>query len=247
MREAGVRLARVLAETAKLVRPGTITKDIDDFALESILKEGARPAFLNYKPSGAKKAYPAASCISINEVVVHGIPGDTVIKEGDIVSIDLGLVYKGWYADSAVTVAAGKISKEAEKLISVTREALNLGIKAARPGNTFGDIGFAVESCAKKNGFSVIYSLTGHGIGRKLHEDPWVLNTGKRGEGEKLLSGMVMAIEPMISAGLGEIKQTRSDSYITRDGSLAAHFEHTIAIMENGPEILTVISGDVVL
>lgn len=240
MAEAGKRLGEILAVLAEEVRPGIETLHFDRRSFELIKKSGAEPAFLNYRPTGAKKAYPATVCISINDVIVHGVPSGYVIKDGDLVKLDLGLVWKGWYADAAITVCAGKNDPLKKKLIDATRKALELGIQVARSGNTLGDIGFAIAHHVRSLGFSVADGLTGHGIGKELHEDPYVYNVGKKCEGEKLKSGMVIAIEPMVVTGKSKIIQRPDDSYATADSSLAAHFEHTVAIVENGgPKILT--------
>jgi methionyl aminopeptidase len=239
MRESGHRLGRVLRAVAAEVKAGITTQSLDDMAHALIKAEGGTPAFLGYKPNGASKPYPAVSCISINSTVVHGVPGPYVIQDGDIVKVDLGLVYKGWYSDSAVTVAVGDIPADVKKMIATTEEALRAGINAARVGNTLGDIGYAIETVVTRAGFYVVDSLTGHGVGRKLHEEPWVYNSGERGKGEKLVEGMVIAIEPMVAMGGSEVDSPSDDSFVTSDGSLAAHFEHTIAILAGGPEVLT--------
>lgn len=239
MAEAGRRLAQVMAELKKLPRIGLTTNEIDREAKRLIEESGCKPAFLGYTPGGAGKPYPATICASINEGVVHGLPTDYALRDGDILKLDLGLIYQGLYSDMAITVGIGGISKNDQKLISVTREALMKGIAAAKSGNTLGDIGFAIETHVKTNSFSVVDALTGHGIGRELHEDPYVFNYGKLGSGKKLWPGMVLAIEPMVSAGGAKVKQLKDDSFITADKSNAAHFEHTIAITENGPKILT--------
>jgi len=239
MAEAGKRLAGVLDFLAKSVKAGMRTAELDEIAFNMIKEAGCRPAFLNYKPHGARKAYLATVCVSLNEVVVHGVPSDYIIKDGDIVKIDLGLIHKGLYADTAVTVGIGAIGIKNRKLIETTKRALELGIEEARPGNTLGDIGFAIERHVKANGFSVVELLTGHGIGRELHEDPYVYNFGKRGEGDELKAGMVIAIEPMVAAGKGRLKQLKDDSFAVADGSMTAHFEHTVAITEDGPRVLT--------
>lgn len=239
MAEAGRRLAYVLKELRKAVRPGIATNDLEKKARQLLKEVDAKSAFLNYRPYGALKPYPAALCVSVNDAVVHGLPSDYVIKGGDLVSIDMGLIHEGFYSDSAITVGAGPVSKDAARLIRATDEALSAGIKQAKPGNTLGDIGFAVSARVEKEGFAVVETLTGHGIGRELHEDPYVFNVGKKGEGEKLKPGMVIAIEPMVSMGSGRVKQLKDDSFATRDGSLAAHFEHTVAITKNGPRVLT--------
>lgn len=240
MREAGRKLGRVLARLEKMVRAGVTGLELDAAAANYIGEEGAKPAFLNYKPNGASKAYPATLCCSINDVIVHGVPSGYAVKDGDLVKLDLGLIHKGFYSDAAITVPVGKVSKRARELAEVARQALARAIAVAKPGNTLGDIGHAVESFVAEHRFSVVDALTGHGIGRKLHEDPWVMNKGIPGKGEPLVSGMVIAIEPMIAMGKPAVRQLKSDeSYATKDGSLSAHFEHTVAILENGPEILT--------
>jgi methionyl aminopeptidase len=239
MSESGKRLGEILALLAAEVRPGLETVYFDEKAFGLIKKSGAEPAFLHYKPTGAKKGYPATICVSVNDVIVHGVPSNYVIKDGDLVSLDLGLVWKGWYADAAVTVCVGKCDGQKKKLVDVTKKALELGIAAARPGNTIGDIGYAIEHYVRSQRLSIADGLTGHGIGRELHEEPYVYNVGKSSGGEKLRSGMVIAIEPMVVTGKSKIKQLPDDSYATADGSLAAHFEHTVAITENGPKILT--------
>lgn len=239
MAEGGRRLAEVLRTLQAEMRAGVTTKHLDHIAYQLIHKLGAKPAFLNYRPSGARRAYPYTLCASINDTVVHGQPSEYAIQEGDLVKLDLGLIYKGFYLDSAVTAAAGEVSREAKKLIAATREALEAGIAECYLGKTLGDIGCAIEKVAKKNKFSVAEGLIGHGIGRSLHEDPPVFNFGKRGDGEPLEDGMVIAIEPMVAAGGGATVTRKDDSFATRDGSLAAHFEHTVAITPAGPRILT--------
>jgi methionyl aminopeptidase len=240
MARGGKILANVLAALRKETKAGVVTKDLDTLARDLIVASGAKPAFLNYRPDGARAPYPWTLCVSLNDVVVHGQPSDYVIKDGDIVKLDLGLKYEKWYLDAAITVGVGKISKEAEKLIAATHDALAAGINAAKVGNTFGDLGYAIESVVRKHGFSVADNLIGHGIGRDLHEDPAVLNFGRKGDGEPIEEGMVIAVEPMVSAGGGAVKIRQADeSFATRDGSLAAHFEHTVAITSRGPRILT--------
>ncbi len=239
MAEAGKKLAHVLEALQVLVRVGVTTKYLDDASRALIKEEGAEPAFLNYRPAGSRKAYPFTLCASVNNTVVHGLPSNKSLKGGDLLKRDLGLKHKGFYVDSAITVGVGTISREASKLMAVTEEALAKGIKEARVGKTVGDIGHAIESCVKKNRFSIVQSLTGHGIGRNLHEDPYVLNFGRPGSGEELRLGMVIAIEPMVAAGSGESKQLTDESFVTKDGSLAAHFEHTVAITAEGSRVLT--------
>lgn len=239
MAEAGKKLARILDFLAKSTKVGIRTAELDNAAFKMIKEAGCEPAFLNYKPHGAKKAYQATVCVSINEVVVHGVPSDYVIKDGDVVKVDIGLIHKGFYSDAAVSVGIGAVGIKNRNLIETTKKALELGIKEAKPGNTLGDIGFVIEQHVKANGFSIVELLTGHGIGRELHEDPYVYNFGKRGEGYELKEGMVIAIEPMVAAGKGKLKQLKDDSFATVDGSFTAHFEHTVAITKNGPRILT--------
>jgi len=239
MSEAGKRLGEILALLAAEVRPGLETLYFDEKAFDLIKKSGAEPAFLNYRPTGAKKGYPATICVSVNDVIVHGTPSNYVVKDGDLVSLDLGLVWKRFYSDAAVSICAGKTDPLKKRLIETTREALKLGIGAAKPGSALGDIGYAIEHYVKSQGLSIAEGLTGHGIGRELHEEPYVYNFGKKGQGDKLKPGMVIAIEPMVVTGHPKIKQLQDDSYATADGSLAAHFEHTVAITENGPKILT--------
>jgi methionyl aminopeptidase len=244
MAEGGARLARVLRQLTAETRAGVTTRQLDRIAYELIHQAGGKPAFLNYRPSGARRPYPYTLCASVNDVVVHGQPSDCVIQDGDLVKIDLGLVYKKFYTDTAVTVAvgegAGAVSREAKRLIAATQEALAAAIKEIKPGTTLGDIGFAIAQVARKNKCGIADGLGGHGIGRSLHEDPFVFNFGKRGEGEELRPGMVLAIEPMFTSGGAATRQVRADeSYATRDGSLAAHFEHTVAVVEGGARILT--------
>lgn len=239
MAEGGRRLAQVIGGLKKEVRAGVTTLFLDKLAMKLIKECGAEPAFLGYRPHGSLKPYPHTICASLNDVVVHGLPSDYVLKDGDVLKLDLGLKCGGFYVDSAVTVPVGSVSREAQKLIHVTREALDVGIAEARSGKAVGDIGHAIERFVAKNGFSVVRSLTGHGIGRELHEEPQVLNFGRKGTGEELMPGMVLAIEPMVAAGSGATKQLADESFVTADGSLAAHFEHTIAVTERGPRILT--------
>jgi methionyl aminopeptidase len=240
MAEGGRRLGAVLQQLKKEVRPGVTTLALDHAARALIEAAGAVPAFLNYRPAGARRAYPYTLCTSVNNVVVHGQPSAMcVLKEGDIIKLDLGLKHEGFYLDAAITVGVGKISAEAKKLMAVTEESLYAGIKEAKAGRTLGDIGYTIEHVVRKNRFSVAEGLTGHGIGRALHEDPNVFNFGDRGTGMKLKPGMVIAIEPMVAVGGGEIVQLRDEGYGTADRTLAAHFEHTVAITEKGPMILT--------
>lgn len=237
IRKSSKIAAQVLESLRAAIKPGIRGDELDALARRECKKLGARPAFLNYR------GFPAAICLSVNSEVVHGIPTkDRVIKEGDIVSVDFGTEVGGFYGDSAITVAAGKISPKAAKLLEVTQKALMLGIEQAKPGNRLFDISAAVQGYAESNGFSVVRDYVGHGIGRKLHEDPLVPNYGKSGTGPELMAGTVIAIEPMINEKGHEVKVLDNDwTVVTQDGGLSAHFEHTIAITENGPEILTII------
>ncbi len=239
MAEGGRRLAEVLRRLAEETRAGVTTKQLDRLAYQLIHKSGAKPAFLHYRPAGARRAYPYSLCASLNDVVVHGQPSDYVVKDGDLVKLDLGLLYKGFYLDAARTVAVGRVGKDAARLVAATKEALLAAILEMKIGKTLGDIGYTVEKTAKKNRCAVADGLTGHGIGRSLHEDPTVLNVGRKGEGEELQEGTVLAIEPMLVLGHPPLKQLRDESWATADGSLAAHFEHTVAVTKDGPRALT--------
>lgn len=241
MRVAGKRHAEILEKLAQIVRPGVSTAQLDEVAEKMIREYGDTPAFLGYKPDGAKLPFPASLCVSINDEVVHGIPAkDRILKEGDIVSLDLGLKHDGVFTDSAITVPVGKISHELNELLMVTKEALRVGIEAAKTGNTTGDIGHAIESFINKR-YGIVEGFSGHGVGRKIHEDPYVPNYGKPGTGEVLRPGMTIAIEPMLNLGKKQVEML-DDGYtiVTKDGTPSAHFEHTILITENGPEVLTV-------
>ncbi len=241
LREGGPILARIVAAVAAAVRPGVTTASLDMLASNLIAKAEDKAAFLGYQPDGADRPFPASLCVSVNSEVVHGIPGKRVLKEGDIVSLDLGLNHKGVFLDHAVTVPVGnKISAKDKELLTVCKEALEAGIRAARAGNTTGDIGFAIQEVIKPHKLGIVRTLAGHGVGRAIHEDPYVPNYGKPGKGEKLKAGMVIAIEPMITRGGAEV-YLLPDGYTikTTDSSRAAHFEHTVLITENGPEILT--------
>ena len=242
LREGGSRLAAILGAAAKLVKPGVSAKYIDDFVRSEMEKGGDSAAFLGYKPKGAKRPYPASVCVSINDAIVHGIPneGDITFKEGDIVGVDAGLKHKNLFTDMALTVPVGEIHKKASLLIKVTKDALQVGIKAARSGNTTGDVGYAIQRFVRPYGFGIIRGLSGHGVGYEVHEDPYVPNYGEAGKGEVLKSGMVIAIEPMLSLGSENIVLDRDGyTYKTADGSISAHFEHTILITEGEAEILT--------
>lgn len=245
LREGGKNLAMVLYKVKDMVKAGISTKDLDLYAEKLIRELGDTPAFLNYRPAGAKIPFPASLCVSVNEEVVHGIPSaKRTLEEGDIVAIDLGLKHKGLFTDMAITVGVGKVSVASQKLMEITEQALQIGINAAQAGNTVGDIGYAVESFvrAQKDGkkYGIVEVLSGHGVGRAIHEDPYIPNFGKRGKGEKLVPGMVIAIEPMVNLGTKNVTLD-DDGYTfrTADGKNSAHFEHTILITEGEAEILT--------
>lgn len=240
IRECGRRLASVLEAVSLAVRPGITTGELDMLARTIIEEAGDTPAFLRYKPDGAKIAFPATLCVSVNNQIVHGIPGDLVLKEGDIVGLDLGINHRGFFTDSAVTVPVGKTDEASQKLINVTKEALAAGISKARGGARIGDIGAAIEALAERHGYGIVRELGGHGVGYSVHELPYVPNYGEAGTGEELRPGMVLAIEPMFNIGGDDIKLAADKfTYITEDGSRSAHFEHTILITEGAPEILT--------
>ena len=235
IRQADLMVSRTLAEVAKVLEPGVSSKKLDKIAEEFIRDNGGIPAFKGYH------GFPATLCISENNKVVHGIPSeDVVFKEGDIISIDCGVLLDGFYGDSAYTFALGEISPEAEKLMEVTKESLYRGIAQAKAGNRVGDIGYAIQSYVESFGYSVPREITGHGVGRHLHEEPSIPNYGRRGNGKRLKAGMVIAIEPMVIAGSKEIEILEDDwTIVSADGSLAAHYEHSLAITENDPIILS--------
>lgn len=234
MREGGKIQAEILKKVSESVKPGILTKDLNDIAKKLILSHNVQSAFLGYG------GYPANVCVSVNEEVVHCVPSDRIIKGGDIVSIDFGIKYSGFYLDSAVTVIAGKGNAESEKLLQITRDALFEGIKQVKPGAYTGDIGSAIQKYVEKNDFSVIRGLVGHGIGKFLHEEPQIPNFGSKRSGVKLKKGMVLAIEPMVTTGSWEVELIDDGfTYKTKDGSKAAHFEHSVAVMKEGPLILT--------
>lgn len=237
MRKAGLTTARILDAMCRMVAPGVSTWDLDRFAESECKSAGVIPAFKNYH------GFPACICISVNDEVVHGIPSKKrLLKEGDIVGIDFGVIQDGWFGDTARSVAVGKVSPAAEKLLSATRESLMRGIAEAKPGNRVFDIGAAVQGYVEEFGFSVVREFVGHGIGRALHEDPQVPNYGPKGKGMVLKAGMVLAIEPMINAGKPEVRVLEDGwTAVTKDRSLSAHFEHTVAITDSGPRILTLL------
>jgi len=242
LREAGKRLANVLSTLKEKVADGVSLADLDALGEKLIRERGDVPAFLNYTPEGAPRAYPSSICISVNNEIVHGIPteGGRILREGDIVTLDAGLVHKKLIVDSAITVPVGNIDPRARDLLEITQQSLYKGIEAAQVGARVGDISHAIESFVRPTGFSIYRDLVGHGVGYAVHEDPYVPNVGKQGTGPRLVEGMVIAIEPMLGTGSDGIMLADDGyTYLTEDGSLSAHFEHTIALTENGPLVLT--------
>ena len=238
MRRACRITAQARALAGSMVKPGVSTREIDKAVYDFIVSQGAKPSFLNYN------GFPASVCISVNDVVIHGIPGGYVLKEGDIVSVDVGAQIEGFHGDCAATYPCGAISTEAQRLIDVTRESFFVGIKEATKGHRVSDISHAIQTYVESNGFSVVRSFVGHGIGRKLHEDPEVPNFGAAGRGPRLLKGMTLAIEPMVNAGVADVNVLRDGWTVkTNDGKLSAHYENTVLITDGEPEILTVTEG----
>jgi methionyl aminopeptidase len=237
MREAGRIVAITLQKMSEAVKPGMKTRQLDELAEKEVSKfSSARPSFKGYHD------FPASICVSVNDEVVHGIPGSKVLKEGDIVSLDFGVIYKGFQGDAAITVGVGKISEDARKLMQVTEASLIQGIDAARDGGTLGDIGAAIQGYVEAHGYSVVREYSGHGIGRDMHEEPLIPNFGRKGEGMKLREGMTLALEPMVNKGGWKTKLSANGWTVhTADKSLSAHFEHTIAIRKNETEILTLL------
>ena len=242
MAEGGEILAEIMKELENKVRPGIATKELDRLAESLILKSGGKCSFKGYKDSDGYSAipFPACLCTSINEEIVHVAPSKRILKEGDIISLDLGLFWKGFHLDMAVTVPVGKVTSEAQRLIRVTKKALKRGIKKVRLGNTFGDIGNTIQRYVESQGFNVVRDLCGHGIGKEVHEEPKILNYGKRHTREEIKEGMVFCLEPMVTMGDWHIKRTKNGfGYETQDGSLSAHFEHTVVVTKEGCRILT--------
>ncbi|MRR11854.1 type I methionyl aminopeptidase [bacterium] len=234
MREAGRITARALRVVASAVRPGVTTSELDALAEQTIRDAGAAPAFKGYH------GFPATLCTSVNEQVVHGIPASRALREGEILSVDCGAIVDGYYGDSAMTFPVGEVSDEAKRLMDATRASLEAGIARCVPGMRLYDVSAAVQGVAERAGFSVVREYVGHGIGRSMHEDPQVPNYGKAGTGPTLKPGMVFAIEPMINAGRADVRSLDDGwTVVTADGSLSAHFEHTVAITESGPRVLT--------
>jgi methionyl aminopeptidase len=241
MRIAGRILAQTLQHVSEHVKPGVTTIELDEIAYDFIKSQGAIPTFKGYHPHPSLPPFPGTLCTSVNEEIVHGIPSDRKLKEGDIITIDGGVIYRGWQGDSAVTVAVGKVKPELEKLVKTTQESLAAGIAQAKAGNRLGDISHAIEQEIRAGGYGTPREYGGHGIGRRLWEEPSVPNHGRAGTGVPLRPGMVIAIEPMLNLG-GDETETLDDMWtvVTRDRKPSAHFEHTVAITKNGPDILTV-------
>ena len=234
MRESALVVSRTLGEVAKLIKPGVTPLELDKVAEDYIRSQGAIPGFLGYG------GFPNSLCTSVNEQVVHGIPSDVPLKEGDIISVDCGAILNGYYGDHAFTFAIGEVSDEVKQLLKVTEESLYLGIEQIRSGNRIGDVGFAVQQHAEKHGYGVVRELVGHGLGKNMHEDPELPNYGKRGTGKKMKEGLVLAIEPMINLGTEKVAQLEDGwTIVTQDGKPSAHFEHDVAIVGGKPEILS--------
>jgi len=234
MRRSGRLVRELLGEISERARPGVSTLELEKYAEKRLANLGARPAFKGYR------GYPCCLCTSVNEQIIHGIPSDRRLKEGDVLSVDLGVVVDGFYGDSAITIPVGEISESAKKLLRVTEEALERAIDKARPGNRLSDVSAAVQEHVEGHGFSVVREFVGHGIGRELHEDPQIPNFGPPGRGPVLKEGMVLAIEPMVSAGLPATRILDDQwTAVTVDGEYSAHFEHMVAVTGNGPDVLT--------
>jgi methionyl aminopeptidase len=243
MREASHHVAEILLALREMAEPGVKTADFDVSAAAMIAERGLISSFVGYAPGGLPP-YPATVCVSVNEEIVHGIPGSRELRKGDILSLDFGIICEGFHGDSAITIPIGTVDQEAESLLDVTRECLDLGIEQMVPGKRLSDIGHAVETRAEAAGFSVVRQFVGHGIGRLLHEPPQIPNYGRPGRGPRLLPGMVFAIEPMVNVGTEKVRMLEDEwTAVTADGELSGHFEHTVLITENGPEVLTRIEG----
>jgi len=234
MRQAGRIVATILETLSEQVKPGMKTKELDIIAERELERLGARPSFKGYR------GFPASVCVSVNDEIVHGIPGERVLNEGDIVSLDFGVIYEGFQGDAAVTVAVGEVSPEAKRLMETTRDSLEAGIAAAYVGATLGDVSAAIQNCAESRGYSVVREYTGHGIGREMHEEPQIPNFGSPGTGPVLKKGMTLALEPMLNTGDWHTRLADDHwTVLTADGNLSAHFEHTIAVTNAEPEVLT--------
>lgn len=240
LQEGGKRLAKVMKVLRREAKPGVSAALLDEIAYKMIKKYGGYPSFLNYQADFANRPFPNSLCVSLNDVIVHGIPRkEIILKPGDLVSLDIGMEYKGLFTDMAITVGLGRMKPDEKRLIKTTQKALAAAIKVARPGNTLGDIGYAIEKCATKNGFVVIRDLVGHGVGYAVHEDPPVFNYGEKGKGMKIEDGLVIAIEPMLTYYNGAIKENSDASFATLNGKKACHFEHTITILKNKTIVIT--------
>ena len=236
MREGGKILAEIMQKLEQMVRPGVSTQDLNEVAEDLVFRYGARPSFKGYQ------GFPATLCTSINEEIVHAVPSDRVLSEGDIISLDMGILWKGFHTDMAITLPVGKVDSEVARLIRVTKKALKRGIKKVKPGITLGDLGNTIQRYVESQGFNVVRDLCGHGIGKEVHEDPQILNYGKRHKGEEIKEGMTFCLEPMVTAGDWKIKKSKDGyGFVTADGSLSAHFEHTAAVIKNGVKILTTV------
>ena len=234
MAEGGKILAKIVKELTKMIKPGITTQELDKAAEDLIFKSGAKPSFKGYE------GFPTTLCTSINEEIVHGLPSKRKLKEGDIISLDLGIILKGFHSDMAVTLPVGKIDPEIVRLIRITKKTLKIGIKKVRPGNTIGDIGNTIQRYVESQGFNVVRDLCGHGIGKDLHEDPQILNYGKRKTGPKIREGMVLCLEPMVTMGNFQIKKNEDGhTFETVDGSLSCHFEHEVVVTKDGCKVLT--------
>ena len=243
MRDVGQQAAEILLELREHAKPGVTTGQLDEIAARGLKKRGLNSPFLGYAPGGVAP-YPAVLCASVNDEIVHGIPGSRELREGDIISLDFGVEHCGWHGDTAVTIAVGEITPEARKLVETTSDALHKGIEQMVAGNRLSDIGHAVESRAKEEKYGVVRQFVGHGIGRQMHEPPQVPNYGRAGRGPRLRTGMVFAIEPMVNLGTDRVKVLDDEwTAVTADGKLSAHFEHTVLITDHGPEVLTRIQG----
>lgn len=243
MREAGRHVAEILLELREMVEPGLTTQELDAHARDCIRARGIVSSFLDYGPGGLPP-YPAVVCVSINEEIVHGIPGARQLVAGDIVSVDFGIETGGFHGDSAFTMHVGTISDAAQRLVDVTRDSLYKGVEQMVPGNRLSDIGHAIQGFAEAAGYSIVRQFVGHGIGSRMHELPQVPNYGRKGRGPRLLPGMVLAIEPMVNVGNHQVQMLEDEwTAVTADGELSAHFEHTVLITEDGPEILTKVQG----
>lgn len=243
MREVGRYTAEILLELREHARPGVTTGELDEIAARGLEKRGLNSPFLGYAPGGVAP-YPAVLCASVNDEIVHGIPGPRELREGDIISLDFGVEHGGWHGDSAVTIPIGDVDPEARKLMATTQESMELGIAQMVPGNRLSDIGHAVEVRALQEGYGVVRQFVGHGIGRQMHEPPQVPNYGRPGRGPRLRAGMVFAIEPMVNVGSEKVRVLDDEwTAVTADGKRSAHFEHTVLITDDGPEVLTRIAG----